>query len=477
VLRDVKVSPLDLERLGPIIGPDRRARMLAGSARFRDDMQGRTLWTVNSTATGGGVAEMLQVLVGYAVGSGIDMRWVVIGGDEEFFRITKRLHHRLHGMPGDGGPLGEAEMQHYVDTTTRAATELAARVQRGDIVLLHDPQTAGMVPALCARGAVVVWRCHIGTDDWNDCAEDGWRFLRAFVEQADALIFTRAAYAPPWSPAQAMMVIPPSIDPFSPKNQELSDDTVAAIVVRAGLVAGPDRATVAGDTTFLRRDGSIGEVTRAVELVTDGRLPSMTTPLVVQVSRWDPLKDMSGVMTAFARIAPAVDAHLALVGPSVAGVADDPEGAAVLAACTAQWRELPSAIRERVHLLSLPMQDVDENAAMVNAIQRHASVVVQKSLAEGFGLTVTEAMWKARPVVASCVGGIPEQIAPGTGVLLPDPADLDAAASAILGLLADDATRRRIGTAAHEHVRETFVGDLHVLRFVALFEQLLNREP
>jgi trehalose synthase len=161
-----------------------------------------------------------------------------------------------------------------------------------------------------------------------------------------------------------------------------------------------------------------------------------------------------------------------LAGPAVAGVSDDPEGAAVFADCVRQWQGLPAAIRARILLVTLPLDDVDENAAMVNALQRHATVIVQKSLAEGFGLTVAEGMWKGRPVVGSAVGGIVDQIAPGTGVLLPDPGDLAAFGAAVRQLLDDPGEADRLGRAAHAHVRRDYVGDLHLLRYADLFGAL-----
>ena len=174
----------------------------------------------------------------------------------------------------------------------------------------------------------------------------------------------------------------------------------------------------------------------------------------MQVSRWDHLKDMRGVMQGFAeRVAGASPARLALVGPAVDAVVDDPEGAQVLGECLATWESLPPVAREAIRLVGLPMDDVIANARLVNAIQRHASVVVQKSLQEGFGLTVTEAMWKSRPVVASAVGGITGQVPPGTGVLIDDPTDLDAFGGALLSLLARPAEMTAMGRRAHRHVR------------------------
>jgi trehalose synthase len=182
---------------------------------------------------------------------------------------------------------------------------------------------------------------------------------------------------------------------------------------------------------------------------------------------------MAGVMAGFAGYAvPRGSGYLILAGPAVTEVADDPEGAAVYGECLLQWHDLPPAARARVLLVTLPLEDIDENAAMVNALQRHATVITQKSLAEGFGLTVSEGMWKARPVIGSAVGGILDQIADGTGVLLPDPADLRAFGQAASHLLADQADATRLGHAAHAHVRDNYLGDIHLMRYAQLLGTL-----
>jgi trehalose synthase len=187
---------------------------------------------------------------------------------------------------------------------------------------------------------------------------------------------------------------------------------------------------------------------------------------------------MQGVMTGFAEgVVGRVAANLALVGPSVAGVADDPEGAAVLQDCTDAWHRLPLEAQACIRLVSLPMDDIEENALMVNAIQRACTIAVQKSLAEGFGLTVAEAMWKAKPVVASPVGGIVDQIAPGTGVLLDDPRDLDGFGNTIADLLEQPDEMTRMGTNAVNHVVDHFVGDRHLLKYGTLLTDVLGVNP
>jgi len=201
-------------------------------------------------------------------------------------------------------------------------------------------------------------------------------------------------------------------------------------------------------------------------------------PLVVQVSRWDRRKDMTGVMVAFTElVAPHCDAQLLLAGPAVTGVADDPEGAQVFDECVAAWRALPHAMRGRVHLACLPMRDSEENAALVNALQRHAAVITQKSLAEGFGLTVVEAMWKRRPVVGSAVGGIADQLVDGeTGLLVADPHDLDGFAAAVRRLLNDRVFAAECGRSAHERAHRLFLADRHLKQWGRLIRWLLG-EP
>jgi trehalose synthase len=430
---EVAVATLDLERFRPIVGDQRYDDLAVGAAATAGLLEGRTVWHVNSTAAGGGVAEMLQPLLGYARGAGVDARWLVIGGDAEFFRITKRLHNGFHGVAGDGGDLGPAERAHYCAVLEAEAADVLERVSPGDPVVLHDPQTAGLVPAVAATGSPVVWRCHIGSDVPNELVERSWNFIRQDIEGADAHVLTRAEYAPPWM--STPRIIPPSIDPFSPKNREMSGPEIGAVLARVGLPEGP---------------------------------------LVVQVSRWDRLKDMQGVMRGFVENVEREDVHLALVGPDVSGVADDPEGAEVFQECIAAWSALSADLQPRVHLVSLPMEDLVENGLMVNAIQRSASVVVQKSLAEGFGLTVTEAMWKRRPVVASAVGGIRDQIEHGRhGLLLDDPADLTAFGQLLDRLLSDADLADGLAAAAHDRVVDRFLGTRHLVDWADLITELV----
>jgi trehalose synthase len=470
-LEDVAVTALPPERFDGVLTADGLSRFRDTIERGRELLDGRTLWTVNSTARGGGVAEMLRSLVGYARGAGIDIHWLVAPGDPDFFRVTKRLHNRLHGAD-DGEPLGDAERRVYEDVCRANAELLAARIRPDDVVLLHDPQTAGLIPKLVETGVPVIWRAHIGLDLPNDAARAAWRFLLPYVERATEYVFSRPAYVWEGLDERRVTVIPPSIDAFSPKNQVMSFTGITAVLRAVGLAADhhhPSRAV------FERLDGSVARVARTARVIEEHQL-RLDTPLVVQVSRWDRLKDPLGVLAAFAEhVHAGEDPHLVLAGPDVAAVADDPEGAEVLAEVERAWNDLPRGLRRRVHLALLPMDDADENAIMVNALQRRADVVVQKSLAEGFGLTVSEAMWKGRPVVASRVGGIQDQIEDGETGRLVEPHDLPAFGTAVSELLADQHGAERIGEAAQLRVRDHFLGPRHLGQYVELLDRVLNR--
>lgn len=472
-LKQVRVGAKPVELLRPLVGEDRIRETYRVAEEMRRRMEGRVFWNVNSTESGGGVAEMLRSLLGHVQALGIDTRWLVIEGTSEFFRITKRLHHALHGSKGDGSQLGERERAVYDRVLQANAEELLGLIRPRDFVFLHDPQTAGLVPHLVRSGAIVIWRCHVGGDKPDGEVRLGWSFLAPYLEDVAATVFSRNHYIPDCCDHGRSVVIPPSIDAFSAKNQELDDATVRAILVHTGLVEGPPGE---GSPTFRREDGSPGRVQRHADVLRLGRAPSWETPLVVQVSRWDRLKDPIGVMQGFAQLvdgaAPA-GAELVLAGPNAKAIADDPEQAAVLDEVMAAWRRLPRSDRNRVHLASLPMADVEENAAIVNALQRHAAIVVQKSLHEGFGLTVTEAMWKGRPIVASAVGGIQDQIADGVhGLLLQDPLDTRALGTALGRILQDSDYAARLGTNARCRVRDEFLVVRHLIQYAELMERI-----
>lgn len=430
-MREVLLKRRPLGALSSL--PQRQATSLAAAMTLVGRALGdRTIWHVSSTATGGGVAEMLHNLLGYFLDAGVNTRWLVIDGDEQFFATTKRLHNAIHGIPEQ---FTATARKHYEQVLAGNLRLLRDQVVPGDIVMLHDPQSAGLTGRLRRAGARVAWRSHIGLDTPNDASSAAWDFLRRYVEQADAFVFSRPQYAPAWIDPGKLWIIPPSIDPLSAKNRPVSPADCARILHEAGL--------------------------------------PVDCRLVVQVSRWDRLKDMAGVMEGFSLARLPRDVHLVLAGPAATGVTDDPEGAEVFAECQAARASLPAGIRARVHLASIGMDDIERNATIVNALQRHATVIVQKSLAEGFGLTVAEAMWKAKPLIASAVGGIQDQILPErSGLLLTDPADPAEFATALRRLLSDEALATRLGQAAHARVLTHYLDDRQLTQTATLFESL-----
>lgn len=471
-MQQVAVSAMSPERFRSVLTSERYEAFEQGLQETRALLSGRVVWNINSTSRGGGVAELLWSLVAYARGAGVDVRWLVIDGTPEFFAVTKRIHNRLHGAPGDGGELDEHARAVYEGVSDTNMARLGDRVQPGDIAIVHDPQPAGLITPLLAAGAAIIWRCHVGLDHPNQLARAAWDFLYPYVQDADAYVFSRESFAWDRLDRDRIVVIAPSIDVFSPKNEDLDAATVRAVLGVSGVLGGGGDIAQA---TFLRHDGTPGRVERRVAMI-ESEVLDPEVPVVIQVSRWDRLKDPLGVISGFAEHVPATaGAHLILAGPATTSVADDPEGQQVLDDAIALRASLPATQSARVHLASLPMDDAQENATIVDALQRHASVVAQKSLAEGFGLTVAEAMWKSRPVVASRIGGIQDQIVDGvSGLLLDDPRDLEAFGAAITSLLLNSAQAEAIGGRAHERVRDEFTSPRSLLDYMALIAKILG---
>ncbi|MEU7480283.1 glycosyltransferase [Lentzea sp. NPDC042327] len=467
-MHEVAIGAAPLTPYREVFGDERMEALRDTAEEASRALHGRTVWNVNSTAAGGGVAELLHALMPLARALGIDTRWLVIDGDAEFFAIAKRLCTRLYGAPGDSEPLGPEQLQHYRATTEREGGALAARIRPGDLVVVHEAQPAGLVDVARRLGATAVWRRHIGTDEPNEHTEEGWAFLRRFVENADATVFLTRNACPDWAPRPH--IIPPSIDPCAPKNLELTDEQTLAILRRTEIVAGTaDPVTIrppVGEQVTVRHKATI---VREVA-------PTADVPMVVQVSRWDELKDMAGVLRAFLD-ADVENSCLTLAGADVVGVADDPDAHRFWDECVEQWKALPVEHRRRVQLLCLPMTDLRENALVVNALQRHATAVVQKSIAEGFGLTATEAMWKGKPLVASAVGGLREQIVHGeSGLLVDDPHDLATTAALIRRLLTDPVLARRLGEGARRRVSECYLPDRHLTDWAGLIRSAVTVE-
>ncbi|HEV8560490.1 MAG TPA: glycosyltransferase [Actinophytocola sp.] len=444
----------EFERL---IGGDRMRRLREAAAEIRDRVGDGTLWHVNSTTSGGGVAEMLHTLLPLYHSLGVRAGWLAIGGDDRFFALTKRLGTALYGTADGGGPLGTAQRDGYLRALAGQAREIASIAGPKDILLLHDHQTAGLARLLDRKVAATYWRCHVGVDESTPAAAAAWEFLTPLLDSTRGLVFSVPRHVPRHLRRRRVAILPPFISPFSLKNCALDRPTMTACLARCGLAATVPPAT----TTRVRTPSGPVALRHPVRVITSGA-PRPGEPLLTQVSRWDRLKDMHGVLNSFG--SGAGDGYLALVGPDPSAIPDDVEQNAWFDKCRSAWNALPSGRRRRVALICLPMADLHENAVLVNAIQRAADVVVQKSLAEGFGLTVTEAMWKSRIVVASAVGGIREQITHGQdGLLVDDPHD-EAAFGALLAAAAGHASRGSpLGARAHRRVLRDYLPDREIV--------------
>ncbi|MGH9728289.1 MAG: glycosyltransferase [Candidatus Acidiferrales bacterium] len=374
-------------------------------------LKNRTVKMVNSTAVGGGVAEILNRAVPLFQEVGLPTQWDVITGGEAFFSVTKAFHNALHGLAYEERP-------EWFDLFLATNEENRRRMEFGEsFVVIHDPQPLPLVSARAGKRNHWIWRCHIDLSQPN---EQVWEFLRPFVEKFDASMFSSAAFTHALPIPQYL--IAPTIDPLADKNRELEPEFVRSVVDKFGIDA--------------------------------------SRPIVSQISRFDRLKDPLGVIQAYKMVKKYQDCQLVLAG---GGATDDPEGSVVYA-------EVQEAAKDDsdIFLLNLPPWSHLE----INALQRASTIVVQKSLREGFGLTVTEALWKKKPVVASAVGGIFRQVFHKlTGMLVHS---VEGCAYQIRYLLSNPALAQKLGEAGHDHVKENFL-ITHTIRNYLLLFWLLER--
>ena len=415
----VPITPKSIETYRPIIGDERVDEIV----RLAEHLRGARVLHVNATAFGGGVADILATLVPLMQDLGLHTEWQVIRGAEEFYNVTKAMHNSLQGMLLEWTPHMRDIWLQYNRMNAEVFDE------EYDFVVIHDPQPAAILSLLSERRerrphGKWIWRCHI---DLTDAQPDVWDLLHPYVEQYDAAIFTLAEYAKGDLRRPSIYAIPPAIDPLSPKNIELSRDTMDEIIRRYGV--DPAR------------------------------------PTILQVSRFDPWKDPLGVIDVYRALKTDFPALQLVLIASMAH--DDPEG----------WAWYERTVRRAgedydIHILS-NLNGVGN--VEVNAFQAHADVVIQKSVREGFGLVVSEALWKGRPVVAGNVGGIPLQILYGrTGYLVNTTAE---AANRVHYLLAHPQVADRMGTVGREHVREHFLITRYLRDYLAIFNAIDGRIP
>jgi trehalose synthase len=400
---------MKLKDYEPIVGADviEELRLVA------QKLEGKKIQNINSTAVGGGVAEILNRMIPFLQELDIDASWDVIKGGDQFFKITKKIHNALHGKEET---LSKEERDHFLEINERNKNVLRPDA---DIFFIHDPQPAGLVRYKQEHGKRWIWRCHI---DISVANKEIWEFVRSFVESYDGSVFSAPGFSFPLPIRQ--FLISPSIDPLSEKNRELSKKEINSVFSKLKVP----------------RD----------------------KPIITQVSRFDYLKDPLGVIETYRLVKKHIDCQLILAG----GTADDdPESAEVLAKVREKAADDPD-----IHILLLPPNSDTE----INAIQRASDVVLQKSVREGFGLTVSEALWKSKPVVASAVGGIPLQITHGhSGMLC---RSVEGAAHFVKQLLQNPDYAKQLGKNGKEHVRQNFLLTRHLKEYLLLFLALEREE-
>ena len=430
-------------------------------------LRGRKVWMVNSAPRGGGVAEMLPMMVSMLRELGVETDWAVIETDRQpFFELTKRMHNMIHGV--GNLELSSEDRELFESVGRENAEKLRQHVRPNDILVIHDPQPV-VVGSILKReiGLPTIWCCHIGLPERLPVTRAVWQFLEPYIASYDQTVFSAPDYIPSFL-AGAATVIHPAIDPLSQKNRDLHTHGLNGILCNSALATehSPVLTPAFGQSAMrLMPDGSWAPPSRWDDIGMQSR------PIVAQISRWDRLKGFAPLLDAFARLKQrprpkAGELHrrrleivrLVLAGPDPASVADDPDGLEVLEELRAKYLALEPSLQPDVVLLTLPMGSRKQNALMVNAIQRCASFVVQNSLQEGFGLTVTEAMWKRTPVVGTQACGLRQQIRDGLdGRLVSDPTEPDAIAEVLDEMLVDRGARDRMGRNGQRRVYEKFL--------------------
>jgi trehalose synthase len=488
MIHDVEVKTIPLDDYAAVAHLSRSvAELRAQASVLAPELAGRTVWMVSSTARGGGVAEMMPREVAMLRELGVDTRWAVIDPAEpEFFPLTKRLHNLIHGS---GEPqLSAADRTLYDRASAQLAAELLPRLADGDVLVVHDPQPLGAGARMrSSRRITAVWRCHIGIDDDLPQTRAAWDFLAPDLAPYDRALFTAAEYVPPQLSGSAS-IVHPALDPLSHKNRELGIHKLVGILVDAKLVPehGPAiEPPFEHPALRLQPDGTL------LPALLPEEIGLLFRPIVLQVSRWDRLKGWRPLLEGFVQLKRALPPHaaryaerqhrmlsqarLVLAGPDPASIHDDPEATEVFTELCGMYASLEPDLQRDVVLLALPMASLKENALIVNALQRCATLVVQNSLREGFGLTVTEAMWKRCAVLASPACGLRQQIRHGVdGHLLTSAEDPHEIADTLELLLTSPRVREAHGRAAQLRVQDEFLVFTQVRRWLEVFTEVVR---
>ena len=449
-------------------------QFLQDTQAYPDKLKGRTIWMVNSTAIGGGVAEMLPSQMRIMRSLGINIEWLVIEASENaFFNLTKRIHNAIHGS--GNAPFTDEDRQVYEKVNAQNLDKALEFIKDGDLVVIHDPQPMPLGRMIREHKNVkMVWRCHIGLETENEATKNVWGFLSPYFKDYDNFVFSLASYVPDII-KEKTSIIPPAIDPLSHKNRMLWMSKCLGILQQSGIIREQLPMLYPNYKHQVRRvmpDGSFESVNH------DSELDIIFHPTVLQISRWDRLKGFKELMQAFILMKRENEkktdkkslayrrirhTRLALGGPDPAFVSDDPEGMEVLNELIEQYKGLSVDLQRAIALLLLPLDNPKENALIVNALQRSATIVVQNSIQEGFGLTATEAMWKQRPVLVSGAAGLRAQVQHDiNGKINPDPANIPELAKSLEEMLSNPLERDKWG----------FNGQVRVINKFTLFSQI-----
>lgn len=440
------------------------------------DLKGCTIWMINSTATGGGVAEMLPSQMRIMRFLGIQIEWMVIEArDQSFFNLTKRIHNAIHGS--GNGIFTDEDRAIFEQVNTQNADRAVAAIQDGDLVVIHDPQPMPLAAMIAKkRNVKMIWRCHIGLEEQNETTKGVWSFLSGYFESYDHFVFSLPSYVPE-ELKKKTTIIPPAIDPLSHKNRTLHLDKCISILLQSGIINGREPLLYGFYGHQARRvmpDGTFNTVNH------DSNLDLIYRPTVTEISRWDRLKGFKELMDAFIMMKRENEAspdsssvpykrikytRLILGGPDPAFVSDDPEGEEVLNELIEQYRSIDPELQADIAILLLPLDNPKENALIVNALQRFSNIIVQNSIQEGFGLTATEAMWKQRAVLVSGAAGLRFQVQHDiNGKINEDPTDIPSLANMLKTMLNSPKERDKWG----------FNGQIRVIENFTLFSQITS---
>jgi trehalose synthase len=439
------------------------------AANLVPKLKGRKIWMVNSTSHGGGVAEMMPRIISLLRQLGVDCEWVVASTEiKEYYTTTKKIHNLIHGEGSVGFSIEEKEI--YEKVNQENAIALLRFIKEDDIVVIHDPQPLALGYFLKNTIKVkLIWRCHIGHDKHIPSTALAWEFLKSYLNKYDLSVFSAIEYVPNYLSGRAVIMYP-SIDPLDHKNRDLPIHKIVGIFCNSKLIpeyhpvlTPPFKETV----QKLQPDGKF----HSPIYPTDAGL--LFKPTILQVSRWDRLKGFLPLLKGFKELKKnktdygrTDERHhkrlsllqLVLAGPDPTFVEDDPEGKEVMNELCKYYEELPSNLQHDISILKLPMSNRKNNEVIVNALQRVSTLVVQNSIREGFGLTVTEAMWKIKPVIGSMASGIRHQIRDGIdGRLIQDPSDPKEIAEKLNQALAEPKIREVWGYSAQKKVIENFL--------------------